>query len=310
MLEHAHQRLIDYHLYDNTDAPYSGFEAQRVLASAGPPEFGILSTWNIAIPWSGGAWHSWTDLSNIETAQQQPFADDKIFIVNEAYSLLQGWAEGSLKIADQVLEDYFDVPRDWDFENVDFAQIVRQTNSRECVEQAGSGSSSGGGGSQNSTSSGGGNSAVLCFTEDALVEMADGSFKKIKNVQEGDFVATGTGIGRGLVTEALTHPVNQQVVVATMATEYGELVGTPDHPILVDSKHWVEIADLSSSDVSLERRFIEVLYNLEVDGDVLDESSHSYVVNGVVASGLGDNEVLNQKFPRQKVWKDSMVAEY
>lgn len=51
LLEHAHSRLIDFHLYENTDAPYSGFEAQRVLSSVEPPEFGILSTWNIAIPW-------------------------------------------------------------------------------------------------------------------------------------------------------------------------------------------------------------------------------------------------------------------
>ena len=30
---------------------------------------------------------------------------------------------------------------------------------------------------------------------------------------------------------------------------------------------------------------------------------HTYVVNGIVASGLGDNEALNLAFPRQKSWK-------
>ena len=41
--------------------------------------------------------------------------------------------------------------------------------------------------------------------------------------------------------------------------------------------------------VSLEERFVNVFYNLEIDGQALvGESSQSYVVNGVVASGLGD----------------------
>lgn len=229
--------------------------------------------------------------------------------MNEAYSLLQGWAEGSLKIADEILEDYFDVPRPWNFTAVDLNQIVRQTNSRECVEVVDSGTSASDGGDSDGGDgggSGGGGGALLCFTEDAQVEMADGTLRSIKDVKEGDYVATGTGIGRGLVTEALVHPVNKEVEVASVETEYGELVGTPDHPVL-EAGEWVEIADIpsSSAEVSMEQRYVDVFYNLEVDGDVLDDSSsHSYVVNGVVASGLGDNEILNAKFPRQKVWKD------
>lgn len=301
LLQHAHQRLVDFHLYENIDAPYSGFEAQQVFASVEPPQFGILSTWNIAIPWSGGAWHSWTDVSNIEAAQQ-PFVDDNIFVVNEAYSLLQGWAEGSLKIADDVLQTYFDVPRPWNFTSVDLNQIVRQTNSGECVEPQETSSSSSSSSGGNGTAAADDNSALLCFTKDALVEMSDGTVKPIMNVKVGEFVSTGTGMGRGRVTKVLVHPVHQEMEIATMETDQGTLVGTPDHPVLLDQA-WVELANLHS--VTLERRFVSSFYNLEIDGtDESLSSSHSYVVNGVVASGLGDNEFLNRKFPRQAIWKE------
>ena len=51
---------------------------------------------------------------------------------------------------------------------------------------------------------------------------------------------------------------------------------------------------------------IDFFYNLEIDGETPGESSHSFVVNGIVASGLGDNDVLNKMFPRQDVWKEKV----
>jgi hypothetical protein len=83
--------------------------------------------------------------------------------------------------------------------------------------------------------------------------------------------------------------------------QHGELVGTPSHPILHDNQ-WMELGDVSGG-VTLERRYIDVFYNLEIDGHMMEDSTHSYVVNGVVASGLGDNEALNRHFQRQTVWK-------
>jgi hypothetical protein len=300
LLLHAHKRLMDYHLYEKLDANYTGFEANQILQDIEPPSFGILSTWNTAIPWAGGAWHAWTDTNNIEKAKQ-PFVEHDIFVVNEAYSLLQGWAEGSLKTADEILEQYFDVPRPWDFPDSDLNQIVRQTNSQECtavaVDTGSTGESSGGGGGDD-----GGMAAILCFTGDALVEMGDGSLKAIRDVQAGDVVSTGTGFGSGLVTTKLVHPVQKVVQVATAETPMGALIGTPDHPILHEGE-WIELGDLPHPKAKLESRHVEAFYNLEVDGDEMEESSHSYVVNGVVASGLGDSEGLNLRFPRQKVWK-------
>ena len=68
------------------------------------------------------------------------------------------------------------------------------------------------------------------------------------------------------------------------------------------------IRDSLGHKVTYEKRLIETFYNLEIDGDKPGESAHAYVVNGVVASSLGDNVVLNTRFPRQNVWK-AKVAE-
>lgn len=92
-LKHAHARLEEFHLNVFDGGNYTGSEAATVFAETSPPTFAVLSTWDTAIPWAGGAWHLWTDTGNIELAQQ-PFVKDNIFVVNEAYSLLHGWAEG------------------------------------------------------------------------------------------------------------------------------------------------------------------------------------------------------------------------
>jgi len=306
-LLHAHQRLMDYHMYYKQDAPYTGFQASQVLADVKPPQFAMLSTWNTAIPWAGGAWHAWTDTSNIELAKQ-PFVSEDMFVVNEAFSLMHGWAEGSLKVADEILEDHFGIARPWNFTVNDLNQIVRQTNSQECTNDAGTVSAGnvdtgdGGGG-------GGGVSALLCFTGDAMVSMADGSYLPIRNVKKGDAILTGEDGAVGIVTESLKHTVARQVMVAKLVTRDHtsggeELVGTPDHPVYHKGE-WLEFGQLSSVEIKMEEEYVDAFYNLEVDGHLLEEgeSLHSYVVNGVVASGLGDNEPLNLRFPRQKEWK-------
>ena len=78
-----------------------------------------------------------------------PLNKYNIHVINEALSKLQGWAEGSLLLADQVLEDYFAVERPWNFTAPDFVQQLAQTSSQECAveEDGGSGGGGGGGGS-------------------------------------------------------------------------------------------------------------------------------------------------------------------
>lgn len=303
-LKHAHSRLEEFHLYNNPNATYTGSQAQTVFSTTSPPVFAVLSTWNTDIPWAGGAWHMWTELDNVETAMQ-PFVDYNIFVVNEAYSLLHGWAEGSLKLGDEVLETYFGISRPWSFAVTDIVQSIAQTNSRECAGVVTNSTSSGSGGGSAGNGSGGG--SVLCFSGSALVALADGTFKEIRALTSGDLVATGFHQHVGLVTEVLVHPVESMIPVAVLKTDHGDLIGTPSHPVFHQNE-WIELGELSSERLTLESRYIDVFYNLEIDGHLVDGSSHSYVVNGVVASGLGDNEALNRQFPRQNVWK-KLVSE-
>jgi hypothetical protein len=232
------------------------------------------------------------------------------------------------------LEKYFDVPRPWDFARTDLVQVVLQTSSGECVESSSeeettssSGGGDGGGDGGGAASGGSSASGVLCFTESALVAMADGtSYKRIADVVVGDYVQTGTDHGRGLVTATLHHPVGREVpVVIHVTNEYGTaLVGTPDHPVLLvvddqdddeTDEQWVAFGRLDGGPTTAVRWFeehyyVNTFYNLEIDGDQPGQSSHSYVVNGIVASGLGDNLVLNSMFPRQQqeAWPVAVAA--
>lgn len=123
-LEHAHSRISNYHIYEAQNVSYTGFQAQQTFRNAPPPEFAVLATWNVAVSPSrygtvlglscltanlacisvviiqtfgaGGAWHHWTDISNVEQATM-PMNHIGIHVVNEAYSRLQGWA-GTLKL--------------------------------------------------------------------------------------------------------------------------------------------------------------------------------------------------------------------
>lgn len=150
--------------------------------------------------------------------------------------------------------------------------------------------------------------------------MSDGSFKKISDVKIGDIVRTGFPGEEGVVTDVLAHEVFKDVEVGILSTPFGDLVGTLDHPIYFNDQ-WMEMIDAmkigyeteseseseSYHSMKLEGRVdtmkVDIFYNLEIDGDAPGSSNHSYVVNGIIASGLGDNIHLNTLFARQKAWK-------
>jgi hypothetical protein len=142
-LKHAHNRLREHHLYNVVNASYSGFEAQQVFNNAQEPTFAVLATWNIGTYGAGGGWHHWTDLDQVGKATQ-PLNDYNIHVVNEAFSRLQGWAEGTLLLADEILEEYFSVQRPWAFDAPNMVQRVAQTSSEECEAADGTGGGTGG----------------------------------------------------------------------------------------------------------------------------------------------------------------------
>jgi len=149
-----------------------------------------------------------------------------------------------------------------------------------------------------------------CFGGESRLRLANGSTIPLSLAEKGMNIWTGQK--QGLITEVLVHAVGRVVEVALLQTPEGELLAEPNHPVLLGGQ-WVEIDDalhsglLHNSSPTLERRFVERFYNLEIDGHMMDGSLHSYMVNGFVVSGLGDNEELNLRFPRQHVWKDKAV---
>jgi hypothetical protein len=137
-----------------------------------------------------------------------------------------------------------------------------------------------------------------CFTAETKVKMEDGSFKNIADIEVGDFVLSykeGEYV-RGVVTDKLIHPTNDVVEVV----KYKEMISDRLHPFY-DNGKWKPICE--ANDVELGIQYIDNWYNLEIDGDVLFESEHNYIIEDFVVSGLGDNELLNTTFKRQAVFQ-------
>ena len=109
-LQHAHDRVVYYHKYVGaaSDDRYTAFQVRNLHSQTSPPEFAVIAHWNIATPGAGGGWHGWTNLDHTDVALD-PLGSYGIHLVNEAFSFVQGWAEGSLQQADTVLKDYFGV---------------------------------------------------------------------------------------------------------------------------------------------------------------------------------------------------------
>ena len=275
------------------NASYTNYEAQSIVGGSDTPTFAVLATWNIATLGAGGGWHGWTDLS-LSDAMPEALSAHGAYVINEAYSKVQGWAEGSLQVADEVLEDSFGLARPWSFAASTYPIHLAQTQpAQDCDSDSGGASHGGGGGG--ASSGGGGSDDVLCFTGDAPLLLADMTVKNLSDAVVGDRVKTGFGDAVGVVTAVLVHPVPGS---EAELVDLGGFLGTKSHPVLVDNQ-WVELADAGLGH-ALKTVRVQNLYNLEIDGDAPGASNHSYVVGELVASGNGDGH-LNKLFPRQKV---------
>jgi len=131
----------------------------------------------------------------------------------------------------------------------------------------------------------------FCFTKNDLVEMFDGTLKAISKVEVGDEVKSikNGKTTKGIVTESLVHLFNN----TTEVVKINGITAEPQHPVYIDGK-WIPIKDLGE----ITYQFIDSWYNLEIDGNI-DNSEHNYIIGGLIASGLGDNERLNNKYKRQ-----------
>jgi hypothetical protein len=137
-----------------------------------------------------------------------------------------------------------------------------------------------------------------CFTAETKVTMKDGSFKNIVDIEIGDYVLSykdGEYV-RGVVTDKLTHPTNDVVEVV----KYKGMVSDRLHPFY-ENGEWKPIFEAKGVELGIQ--YVDNFYNLEIDGDVLFESEHNFIVEDFVVSGLGDNELLNTTLKRQAVFQ-------
>lgn len=115
------------------------------------------------------------------------------------------------------------------------------------------------------------NASSGCFHGINHIQMADGSFKQIKDVHVGDHVKTPDGSACiRYVVECHSSAKSQPM------TQYGELSITPWHPIRVGGE-WKFPAQLAS----YTSRLIDVVYNFVLDKD------HIVIVGGIECCTLG-----------------------
>ena len=141
-----------------------------------------------------------------------------------------------------------------------------------------------------------------CFKLGTPIEMFDGTKKNIENIKKGDIIKSYRNgkYTSGIVTKHLTHPINDVIPVAHL----GDIIGSVDHPIFINNK-WYEISK-APINKEITYMFIDNWYNLEVDGHVINDSDHNYIINGYIMSGLGDHEVLNNTFQRQTIYNTTI----
>ena len=139
---------------------------------------------------------------------------------------------------------------------------------------------------------------IVCFTAETKVTMEDGTFKNIADIQVGDYVLSykdGKYV-RGVVTDKLIHPTNEVVEVV----KYKGMTSDRIHPFY-DKGEWKPICEAPGVELGIQ--YVDNFYNLEIDGNLLFESEHNFIVEDFIVSGLGDNELLNKTFKRQAVFQ-------
>ena len=138
--------------------------------------------------------------------------------------------------------------------------------------------------------------------------MADGSLRPLEHVREGERVLTRTR-QQGVVTRVLSTRVNATVRTASMRARTEVLVGNPLHPVHVNGT-WLQldrVAQRELAPVTIGASHVDTWYNLEIDGGCVHCSDHSYVLDGVAVSGLGNHPVLNRVFAREERFQQKNV---
>ena len=104
----------------------------------------------------------------------------------------------------------------------------------------------------------------FCFVAGTKITMGDGTTKRIEDVVEGDIVLSwdGSGFIPKPVVRTMQSRTNDLV---SFRTSNGLTTLTPEHPILVRDKGWVEAKDLDVGDVIIHLSNSERLVVTEVN---------------------------------------------
>ncbi|KAH3742917.1 Hint-domain [Pelomyxa schiedti] len=118
-------------------------------------------------------------------------------------------------------------------------------------------------------------SFAKCFTGEGAVSMANGETKPVRNIVVGDFVTTEAGVQR--VSRIYTYNINKVIPMCCVSGVWL----TPGHPILLGGE-WVHPFEVTT----VENKYIEELYNFELEGGPLS-NEHSVIINNLTVCTLG-----------------------
>lgn len=133
-----------------------------------------------------------------------------------------------------------------------------------------------------------------CLGKDTMLLMADGTQKKICDINRDDLVSTGKGNAKVIATYC-----GQEEDIAHIVTESGkEVLATVGHPVLTE-RGWLRVMDMNAADKVIvadgiseslaglySTPYRDSVYNIELEGDV-----HQLIANGIV---VGDYGMQNQ----------------
>ena len=116
-----------------------------------------------------------------------------------------------------------------------------------------------------------------CFTEDALVTTENG-YKKIKDIQVGDKVATMTGFNR--VTYVHKKPVKNRTLNLIKLSNGQSIKVTEDH-LFMTTEGWIEARNLIKGDVLIDydnlSKLWKVDFNQEKNSEILQQQMSSRI---------------------------------
>ncbi|KAH3759430.1 hypothetical protein Pelo_8755 [Pelomyxa schiedti] len=115
-----------------------------------------------------------------------------------------------------------------------------------------------------------------CFLGDGIVQMADGSTKKVADITVGDEITTETGSSR-----RITRISYDPVMAETKVIFLNGLGLTTGHPVFA-SGEWTHPFEIKP----VETHYVEGWYNFELEGGP-NVTDHSVIINGLVLATLG-----------------------